>query len=481
MNQPTAASTAIETDNAIRPQLTRQHVRVLLLVSTLSMITYLDRVCFGVAAPLIAGELNLSGVADLKWAFTAFSIAYAIFEIPTGWLGDRLGPRAMLIRIVLWWSACTALTGLIGWQYAGFTFGGLTTLIVLRFLFGAGEAGAYPNIARAIYNWFPANRWELAQGYVWMSGRLMGGLTPFIWMLLVTGTALTPALVTWRGAFLLFAMIGVGWCLLFRLYFTNHPPQETSVESMSDGAVLVRPSAPGGHEAVPWRWLLTNRNLLILCLAYTFVNYGWAFNITYLPAYLAQRFEGQASPLWMAVFAGAPLWVGAIGCIVGGFYVSGLDRLLHDRRRARKWACLTAMLGCAGCWWLAWQAQSVFAFSFSVAMAAFCVDLTLGATWATCQDIGRNHTAVAAGLMNTIGTIGAAIAAWLTGTIVQRAIAAQAAADSAAGVEFTDAAQQAAALGGFQNVFLTYLVIYIAAAACWLFLRPQDVERNSFR
>lgn len=468
MNQSAAAAQDLGPDPTTLRTLRWQHYRVLLFVSTLSMITYLDRVCFGVAAPLIAGELNLSGVADLKWAFTAFSIAYAIFEIPTGWLGDRLGPRSMLIRIVLWWSACTALTGMIGWQYAGFTFGGLTTLVVLRFLFGAGEAGAYPNIARAIYNWFPANRWEMAQGYVWMSGRLMGGLTPFIWMLLVTGTASTAPLVTWRGAFLLFAVIGVLWCVLFRMFFTNLPPIEAA-----DGTetTAVRAAAPT-HEAVPWRWLLTNRNLLVLCLAYTFVNYGWGFNITYLPAYLAQRFAGQATPLQMAIYAGAPLWVGAIGCLAGGYFVSWIDRFLGDRRRSRKWACFTAMLGCAFCWWVAWQADSVFAFSASVAMAAFCVDLTLGATWATCQDIGRNHTAVAAGFMNTIGTIGAAAAGWLTGTIVQRTVA-QAA--NAAGETLSAAAEQAAALQGFQSVFLTYMVIYLAAASCWLWLRPAAI------
>lgn len=529
MNQPAAAAVAAtqslpgssqvgnsppaaQPPDSHRRQLTWRHYRVLAFISSLSMITYLDRVCFGVAAPSIASELNLSGVADLKWAFTVFAIAYALFEIPTGWLGDRLGPRATLTRIVLWWSACTALTGLVGWQFAGYTFGGLGTLVLLRFLFGAGEAGAYPNIARTIYNWFPSDRWEMAQGFVWMSGRLMGGLTPFVWMLLVTGTALTPPLVNWRGAFLLFGLVGMIWCLLFRLYFTNRPPADSSANSAggrldaaeSDSAAAeetvdrdlngdgagtgdVISNADGtartartdgiGDAArpagVPWRWLLTNRNLLLVCFAYTFVNYGWAFNITYLPSYLSQRYPGELTPLQLAAYAGAPLWVGAIGCIAGGYWVSWLDRRLGDRRRGRKWACFTAMLGCAVCWGLAWAAVSPLAFSAAVALAAFCVDLTMGATWATSQDIGREHTAVAAGLMNTIGTIGAAIAGWLTGSIVQWAVAGRAAEAVAAGVEFSAAAQHTAALAGFQTVFLTYGLIYLAAAACWLALRPQ--------
>ena len=117
---------------------------VLALLCALSMITYLDRVCFGAAAKSIVEDLHLTGVEDLKWTFTAFAIAYAIFEIPCGWLGDRFGPKGTLIRIVLWWSVCTALTGMVGLKFGSWTFGGLGLLIAIRFLFGAGEAGGVP-------------------------------------------------------------------------------------------------------------------------------------------------------------------------------------------------------------------------------------------------------------------------------------------------------------------------------------------------
>ena len=131
---------------------TRVRYAVLAFVCALSMITYLDRVCFGQVAPILASELSLDSVADLKWAFTAFALAYAIFEIPSGWLGDIWGPRSTLLRIVVWWSACTALTGVVGLKFGSIMLGGLATLIVLRFLFGMGEAGAYPNITRALHN-----------------------------------------------------------------------------------------------------------------------------------------------------------------------------------------------------------------------------------------------------------------------------------------------------------------------------------------
>ncbi len=141
---------------------TRVRYRVLAYLGGLSMITYLDRVAFGAAAPAIARDLSLGGAADLKWSFTAFALAYSAFEIPSAWLGDTLGPRRTLIRIVLWWSAFTALTGLVGLSIGGSLSNsggpllGLGALAVVRFLFGAGEAGAYPNITRALYNWSPS-------------------------------------------------------------------------------------------------------------------------------------------------------------------------------------------------------------------------------------------------------------------------------------------------------------------------------------
>ncbi|WP_437185341.1 MFS transporter [Planctomicrobium sp. SH668] len=442
-------------------QFSSSQIIVLLLVCTLSMITYLDRVCFGVAAGSIAAELGLKGVSELKWAFTAFSIAYALFEIPTGWWGDRIGPRAMLIRIVIWWSACTALTGMIGWQYGGWTFGGLGTLIVLRFLFGAGEAGAYPNIAKAIYNWFPSHQWESAQGFVWMSGRLMGGLTPLIWALLVTGTSFSTPLVSCRGAFLIFAGSGLVWCIAFWSLFQNLPKnsdRNLSVESSTKSAQ--------GHR-VPWKWLFTNSELLVLCCVYSLLNYGWAFNISYLPSYVANRFPMEEFADLRPIYLGAPLWVGAIGCLCGGPLVSLLDRYIHNRRLSRCVLGVFSMLGCAISWGLATQADNMHLFCISVAMAAFFVDITLGATWATCQDIGQEHTAVAGGFMNTIGTIGAAVAVWTTGTIVEVAISARATIENVVPDLLTDEIRLQASLDGYQSVFTTYAAVYLLAAIGW--------------
>src|SRR5581483_8020954 len=160
------------------------------------------------------------------WAFTAFSLAYALFEVPTGWLGDVFGPRTTLIRIVLWWSFFTAVTALAGVQVAGVTLVGLTTLVVLRFLFGIGEAGAFPNLTRALHNWFPVTERGMAQGFLWMCGRLMGGLTPLIWAAVVVWGGLS-----WRFAFVLFGCVGLIWCAAFTLWFRNRPEEHPAVNA----------------------------------------------------------------------------------------------------------------------------------------------------------------------------------------------------------------------------------------------------------
>lgn len=461
------------TDDAQTVAPTRIRYRVLAMACGLSMITYLDRVCFGSAAPAFAAELSLNSVAELKWAFTAFTIAYALFEIPSGWLGDRLGPRITLIRIVLLWSIFTGLTGLVGLRVGSITLGGLGTLIVLRFLFGAGEAGAYPNITRALHNWFPVTQWETAQGWIWMSGRLMGGLTPLIWAILVGGTAISPPLMTWRGTFWLFSALGVLWCGVFALWFRDVPEQHPGVNAAETAIIRTGNAQHESHAPVEWKRLLGNRNLWALCVMYSLVNYGWAFNITYLPSYLQLRFAVAENDLLGAVYKGAPLWVGAAGCLLGGPVINLLSRRFHDRRQARQVLGMVALSGCALCWFGVKAAPNVHMFSLLVALAAFCIDLTLGATWATCQDIGRPNVAVAAALMNTIGTLGAAFANWLTGTLVEESLARHAERLEVAVEQMSATAKQVAALAGYQTVFTTYVATYILAAACWIMIRRR--------
>lgn len=461
-----------------RSQQKPTHIRylVLALVSSLAMITYLDRACFGAAGPMIVKDLGLSGINELKWAFTAFTIAYGLFEIPAGWLGDRWGPRGTLIRIVIAWSIFTALTGLVGLKYGTFVFGGLGTLVAIRFLFGAGEAGAYPNITRVLHDWFPRERWERVQGIVWMSGRIAGGVTPLIWAFLVTGTSWTSPLVSWRGAFLLFGVLGVVWCVVFAWLYRNRPsdhPQVNAAErSLIERDQATHASASTSHSvAVPWKAILTSPTLWALCLMYSLVNYGWIFNISYFPGYVDERFDLPNDSILAAIYKGSPLWIGAIGCLLGGYLVEQGTVLLGDRRRARQLIGISAMALCAASWLGARTFDNVHGFCLCVALAGFGVDLTLGATWASCQDLGQRFTAVTAACMNTIGTAGAAFANWMTGSMVEWQIARANLPESVASNPNSPQLIEAK-LEGYDQVFLTYAFVYVLAALLWLAIYP---------
>src|ERR1700722_2321836 len=210
---------------------TRSRYALLGLACALAMIPFLDRVCFGTVAPYIQKEFHLSDL-QLGMLFTAFALAYAFFEVPTGWLGDVFGPRKTLIRIVLWWSAFTALTGTIYptpfWPGLGFLL-----LLMVRFFFGIGEAGAFPNISCAFARWFPFGERGSAQGTVWMFGRLAGGLSPLAVLALVYSVT-TPTgdhVTHWRHIFWVFGVLGVVWCVFFWSWFRDRPEDHPSVNA----------------------------------------------------------------------------------------------------------------------------------------------------------------------------------------------------------------------------------------------------------
>lgn len=438
---------------------TRVRFGVLGFCCLLSMITYLDRVCFGTVAPYIQKEFDLSD-SMLGLLFTAFALAYAAFEVPTGWLGDLFGARRTLIRIVLWWSVFTALTGAIYPSPARplFAFG---ALLAVRFLFGVGEAGAYPNISRAFASWFPFGERGFAQGAVWMAGRFAGGLSPLAVLALVyvTTTENGDQVTNWRHIFWIFGGLGVVWCVLFWWWFRDHPQDHPSVNAAELALIRALPDAhqpvlppvqprnPGSpdlvsassvgiqttpspaaqpdahaaehsHRNVPWGKLLTDGNLWTLCLMYFGCAYGWYFNITWLPKYLQSEYgvSRGADNFWsFSLMAGLPLLLGSLACLVGGLLTDGFIRRTGNRKWGRR---LFGAIGhgvCALCYFLSLTANSPWTFVILVALAAFWNDITMGSAWASCIDIGGKYAGIVSGCMNTIGNLGGAVAGFATG------------------------------------------------------------------
>jgi MFS transporter, ACS family, glucarate transporter len=212
---------------------------------------------------------------------------------------------------------------------------------------------------------------------------------------------------------------------------------------------------------------------------YALINYGWAFHITYLPSYLEDRFELARDDLLGAAYKGAPLWFGAVGCLLGGKVVHALSRRSENRGRGRQVLGVAALTLCGGCWLAARNTPNVHLFCLWMALSGFLIDLTLGACWATCQDLGRRHTAVAAACMNTIGTCGAALAGWMTGTLVQRSVTQQAAVHHVPVPELSPTLTRLAVMDGYQFVFLTFFLVYLVAAACWLLIDPRQTIEPS--
>jgi MFS family permease len=440
---------------------TRVRYGVLGFACSLSMITYLDRVCMGAAAPHIITDLQLNSVADMGLAFTAFTFAYAAFEVPSGWLGDMFGPRRTLIRIVLWWSLFTALTGFV--SKAGFLFlGGMATLIVVRFLFGMGEAGAYPNITRALHNWFPRGERGFSQGLVWMSGRFMGGMTPVIWWLLVERGGLS-----WRSAFWLFGIIGLSWCAAFALWFRNRPDEHPSVNEAEKTLIDSGRESEAGHVHVPWGRLLGSGNLWALCFMYFCGSFGWYFNITYLPAFLEEQYGVAKEDFIGSVYKGGPLLLGALSCLIGGWLSDRFIRRTGDRRLGRRLFGLVGHGLCGLCYATCLVTPNAFTFFLAISLAAFWNDLTMGSAWATCQDIGRRYAAIVAGCMNTVGNMGGAAANLVTGLILKHSLQNYALARNVS-VDALDAGQKAAGLlPGYQVCFVLFTLVYFIAVVLW--------------
>jgi ACS family glucarate transporter-like MFS transporter len=373
---------------------TRGRHTLLRLIFALAVITYLDRLCISAAMPAIAAEFNLSPT-QRGWIFSAFTIAYAAFEIPSGWLGDRFGARLALTRIVLWWSAFTILTGAVL---------GFWSLFIIRFLFGAGEAGAFPNIARAVSGWFPSG--EQGRG---LSVAFIG---------LALGSAMTAPLVftllefqSWRWTFVEFGLIGALWCAVWHRWFRDRPEDHPSVNQAE--LQLIRSDEAdetkvGNMHAVPWRVLCKSANLAFICLMYFAYGYGLYFYITWLPTYLLEaRGFSIGSTKWLAAL---PWGLSALGFWFGGWLTDYLVKRTGNLKLAR---CGIGSAGyAAGALALiaVAQVEDNLLAAYLLALALSFQTMTISAAWAVCLDVGRRNAGVVTGFMNTVGNIGGAIA-----------------------------------------------------------------------
>lgn len=460
---------------------TRVRYSMLAMLCLLAMITYLDRAMYGSAKGDMMRAVGRP-VEDFFWVLVAFQLAYALFEVPTGWLGDKFGPRMTLFRIVLWWSLFVALTAFAGLAIpgTGVVVIGFGVLIGMQFLFGMGEAGAFPNMSKAAYNWFPATQRGFAKGAIWMAARFMGGLTPVIWLLLVGYAGFD-----WRQALWLFAGVAALWCAVFWFWFRNLPGEHPATNEAERDLISLGKAVEVGRVSVPWKKLFASRNLWAICLMYTVTNFNWYFLMYYLPGALRGQYlqsrgpaidgmlqspEGLAAAGFggaaavggnelifgdrfiPALLGGAPLLIGMFGCYLGGVLSDAYVRRTGDRKWGRRVYGM-AGYGLAG---LAYAAAALLVggnfwlFAGCLILVGFFNDLMMSPAWATTQDVGRRYAAIVGGTMNMVGNLGATLGNLITGLILKYVVGAE----------------------GFVICFVMYAVVYGLGVLTWLFIDP---------
>ena len=202
---------------------TRVRLHVLALGCGLALLTYVHRQAFVRAMPEIKSDLGLD-TEQMGYLAAAFLVAYGLFQVPCGLVGDRLGARHLLTILVLGWSLLTgiaALTGAVptnvGWQFA--------FLLGVRFLFGAFQAGGFPVWARVMADWMPVTERGAGQGTVWMFSRLGGALSPFLFLWLF------QYFDSWRTPLWVLAGLGVVWCAMFWPWFRDKPAEMPQVNA----------------------------------------------------------------------------------------------------------------------------------------------------------------------------------------------------------------------------------------------------------
>jgi MFS transporter, ACS family, glucarate transporter len=373
-------------------QPTKSRYWVVVFAVTLAVLSYIDRVCISQAAPVIQRDLGLTST-QMGSLFSAFAVAYAVFEIPGGWMGDAWGARKVLMRIVIWWSAFTAFTGMM-WNFV--------SMYVCRFLFGAGEAGCFPNLTKAFTTWLPNDERVRAQGIMWMSARWGGALTPLlvIW---------TFQFMNWRTAFVVFGALGVIWAVAFYIWYRDNPREHKSVNAAELALIGSNEKLASGHGDVPWRKLLGSRTIWLLWAQYFCLSYPWYFFITWLPTFLRDQYP-QLTDTNRAFLAGFPLFFGGVGSLFCGFISARVGRWTGSVTRARRWLACIGFAGAAAMLAMSVQATDAVILMLMIGLASFFNDLVMPGAWAACMDVGGKYAGTVSGSMNMMGNLAGFVA-----------------------------------------------------------------------
>jgi MFS family permease len=301
---------------------------------------------------------------------------------------------------VLWWSFFTAATG---WVWNG------ASLVITRGLFGAGEAGCFPNLTKSFTTWLPQKERTRAQSYTWLSARWGGAFTPPL-------VGFVMRRVGWRHAFEIFGCLGAIWAAVFWWWYRDDPRDNPRLNAAERELVRESAALASGHGDVPWLKMLRSRQVWMLCWQYFFLSYGWWFYITWLPTYLTEgRHLAMGSSEWLSVL---PLFFGGLGNPASAFAGSLITRWTGSVTRSRRTMGCAGFLGAAGFLLYSTTVHDPLFAMLAIAMASFSNDLVMPGAWAAAMDVGGKYAGTLSGAMNTWGNLGGALSPLATGYIL---------------------------------------------------------------
>ena len=363
--------------------------------------TYMDRACIASAADYIIKDLSISKEM-LGLILGIFAVGYALFQVPSGWIADRFGPRKALTIVVSVWSIFTALTGAAR---------NALQMLVLRFLFGVGEAGAFPGATQAFFRWLPVKERGLAHGINFSGSRLGAAFSLFLmpWLISVIG---------WRWTFVVNGLIGIIWAAVWLVWFRDNPKDNKKINKaeldyieqgrVSDFTTTIRAS---------FAEVFTSLNMSLAMLQYFASNVTFFISLTWLPSYIRSQWPDDPNAIY---YSAVPLIFAAFANWIAGSMVTGLFKKGYHVGSRRITAIVGFSLGVIGLIlatqtknldFLATDKAQLYWFVFCFGLATFGVDMTLSPSWAFCNDIGGANSGAVSGSMNMVGNTGAAMSA----------------------------------------------------------------------
>jgi ACS family glucarate transporter-like MFS transporter len=398
----------------------------------LSVLLYVDRTCISTAKDAVCADLGLS-TEQWSWVLAAFAFGYALFQTPGGALADRLGGRAVLTAVVTAWSIFTGLTA-AAWN--------LTGLLVIRFLFGAGEAGAFPGMARVVYSWIPVEERGLVKGINFSGSRLGAALA-------MPGIAWLIQALGWKQSFVVLMVVGFAWALFWWLWFRDEPSEHRGIAKAELDYILANRQDAASRGTAPTKLrtatLFTSGNLWLMMVQYFGSNFTFFFSLSWLYPYVKTKYNLAAVDA--GFYAMLPLLGGAAGNIFSGWLVDALYRAGRHSLSRKLPAIAGFALAATGMMMSVDQATAAGAV-FWLTVAIFGADMTLSPSWSFCIDIGGSHAGAVSGTMNMAGNLGSAITALAFAYLPET---------SKGNVAF----------------FYTAATLSGAAIVCWLLARPE--------